>query len=108
MSEWLRERERERERERASEWSVYSQFCFHFQVVLIIYIVIFIILVITSYRKSAALRNSLNRHLRLQSSNYGATLIVDCDHRGRVRCEALDENIHESMQLWREYEEQSF
>ena len=70
------------------------------QVVLVIYIVIFLVLVITSYRKSAALRNSLNRHLRLQSSNYGATMIVDCDNKGRVRCETIEDNIQEATQLW--------
>ncbi|CAG2103927.1 unnamed protein product [Medioppia subpectinata] len=69
-------------------------------VVLVIYIVIFLILVITSYRKSAALRNSLNRHLRQQNaSNYGATVIVDCDSKGRVRCETIDDNIQEATQL---------
>ncbi|XP_054157625.1 uncharacterized protein LOC128955970 [Oppia nitens] len=69
-------------------------------VVLIVYIVIFLILVITSYRKSAALRNSLNRHLRLQSANtYGATLIVDCDSKGRVRTDTIEDNIQEATQL---------
>ena len=72
------------------------------QVVLVIYIVIFVVLVVTSYRKSSALRETLNRHLRFQYATgpFGTPTILETDSRGgQVHCDTVDELHEGSIQL---------
>lgn len=70
--------------------------------VLVIYIVIFVVLVVTSYRKSSALRETLNRHLRFQYATgpFGTPTILETDSRGaQVHCDTVDELHEGSIQL---------
>ena len=77
-------------------------FLYFCQVVLVIYIVIFVVLVVTSYRKSSALRETLNRHLRFQYATgpFGTPTILETDSRGiQVHCDTVDELHEGSIQL---------
>ena len=67
-----------------------------------IYIVIFVVLVVASYRKSNALRETLNRHLRHQyaSGPIGTPTILESNSRGKqVHCDTVDELHEGSIQL---------
>lgn len=68
---------------------------------------------LTSYRKSVALRNSFNYNFGSNSNEAdsygihdgmgtkGIPLIVDCDSKGKVHVDTIDEmtNVHEITQL---------
>lgn len=60
------------------------------------------VLVVTSYRKSSALRETLNRHLRYQYATgpIGTPTILETDSRGsQVHCDTVDELHEGSIQL---------